>query len=98
MPENAAVGFRLKMEQVHLLPDLAMIALGRFLQPDEMLGELLLVEPGSAVDPAQHRVLLVPAPIGPRNTGQLERLRIELAGRSEMRSAAKVHPCMFALA
>ena len=50
VPEDAAVRLGLEVEQVHLLADLAMVALGRFLQPDEVGVELLLVEPGGAVD------------------------------------------------
>ena len=37
MPEDAALRLGLEVEQVHLLADLAMVALGRLLQPDEML-------------------------------------------------------------
>ena len=90
--KTRAVGFGLEVEQVHLLADLAMVALGRLLEPHEMGVELLLVEPGGAVDPAEHRVLGVAAPIGARHPRQLERLRVELAGRGEMRPAAQVHP------
>src|SRR3546814_1027594 len=79
----------LEVEQVHLLAQLAMVALGRFLQPVEVRVELLSVEPAGAVDARQHRVLLVAAPIGPRHPRQLERLRIELAGRRQMRPAAR---------
>ena len=92
VPEDAAVRFGLEVEQVHLLADLAMVALGRFLEPDEIGVELLLVEPGGAVDAAQHRVLGVAAPVGARDAGQLERLRVELAGRGEVRAAAEVDP------
>ena len=69
-----------------------MVALGGFLEPDEMGVELLLVEPGGAVDAAQHRVLLVAAPVSARDARQLERLRIELAGGGEVRPAAQVDP------
>ena len=34
VPEDAAVRLGLEVEQVHLLADLAMVALGRFLEPD----------------------------------------------------------------
>ena len=98
MPEHRAMRLGLEVEQVHFLPDLAMVALGRFLQPHEMLGELLLVEPSRPVNPAEHRVGLVAAPISPRHPRQLERLRIKLAGRGQMRPAAQVHPRRLALA
>ena len=75
VPEDRAVRLGLEVEQVHLLADLAMVALGRLLEPDEMRVELLPVEPAGAVDARQHRVLLVAAPIGARDAGQLERVR-----------------------
>ena len=43
MPEDAALRLGLEVEQVHLLPDPAMVALGRLLQPGEVLVELLLL-------------------------------------------------------
>ena len=98
VPEDAAVRFCLEVEQVHLLADLAVVALGRFLKPDEMLVELLPIEPGRAVDARQHRVLGIAAPVGAGDAGQLERLRVELAGRSEVRPAAKIHPGPLAFA
>ena len=51
MPEDRPRRFRLEVEQVHLLPDLAMVALGRLFEPHEIGIELLLVQPGGAVDP-----------------------------------------------
>ena len=92
VPEHAAMGFFLQVEQVHLAAQLAVVALGGFLQPQQMRVELLLVEPGGAIDAAEHGVLLVAAPIGPRNPRQLERLRVELAGGGQMWPAAHVEP------
>src|SRR5205823_12545665 len=80
VPEDAAVCFRLKMKQVHLLRDFPMVALGRFLEPQQIGVELFLVEPGGAVDPRQHRVLGIAAPVSARNSRKLEGLRVELAG------------------
>src|SRR3546814_7636374 len=82
----------LEVEQVHLRAELAMVAPGRFLQPREVRVELLPVEPAGAIYAAQHRVLLVAAPIGARHAGQLERRGIELARRGQMRSPAHVEP------
>jgi len=59
---------------------------------------LLLVEPGGAVDAAQHGVLGIAAPVGARHSGQLEGAGIELAGRGEVRSAAEVDPRVLAVA
>ena len=92
VPEDRAVRFGLEVEEVHLLADLAMVALGRLLEPDEMRVELLPVEPAGAVDARELRIVLVAAPIGARDPGQLERVGIELAGRGEMRPAAQVEP------
>ena len=98
MPEDAAMRFALEVEQVHLLPDLAVVALAGLFEPHKIGVELLLVEPGCPVDAAEHRVLGVAAPIGAGNPRQLERLRVELAGRGEMRAAAEVDPRLIPLA
>ncbi len=82
----------LEVEQVHLLAELAMVALGGFLEAQEMRVELLLVEPARAVDAREHGVALVAAPVGAGDARQLERLRIELAGGGEVRPAAHVEP------
>src|SRR3546814_18599106 len=85
MPEDRAVGFLLKMEQVHFAGNVAMIALRRFLQPYQVGVELLLVEPPRTVDAAPHRVLLVASPIGSGHAGKLERLRNEFPRRRQKR-------------
>ena len=92
VPEDAAMGFFLQVEQIHLAAQLAMVALRRFLEPRQMRLELLLVEPAGAIDAGQHRIGLIAAPIGARHPRQLERLRIKLAGRWQMRPAAHVEP------
>src|SRR5205807_10345382 len=58
--------------EVELAPELAVVALLRLLEPPEMLVELFLGEPGGAVDALEHRVALVPAPIGARGRQELE--------------------------
>src|SRR3546814_9493616 len=63
VPEHAAMRFGLQMEQVHVLPQPAMVAFCRLLQPDEMVGELLPVQPAGAIDAAELRIFLVAAPI-----------------------------------
>ena len=92
MPEDAAVRLFLQVEQVHLAAQLAVVALGGFLQLGEVRIQLLLVEPAGAVNARQLRVLLVAAPVGTCDTHQLEGLRIELAGAGQMRAAAHVEP------
>ena len=92
MPEDAAVRLGLQMEQVHVRADAAVVALGGLLEPDQMFAQLLLVEPAGTIDPAEHRVVLVAAPIGTRNSRQLESLRVKLARRGQMRAPAHVHP------
>src|SRR3546814_15961061 len=82
----------LEVEQVHLLAQLAMVALGRFLQPVEVRVELLSVEPAGAVDARQPRVLLVAPPIRPRPPPQPASLPIELELRSEPRRESACLP------
>ena len=96
VPEHAAVRLFLQVEQVHLAPQLAVVALGRFLQARKVRVELLLVEPASAVDAGELRIVLVAAPIGPGDAHQLEGIGIELAGRGQVRPAAHVEPVVAA--
>ena len=75
-------------EQVELAPELAMIALLRFLQAPEILVELLLAQPGGAIDALEHRVLLVAAPVGARRRQQLE--EAHLSRPADVRPPAQV--------
>ena len=92
VPEDRAVGLALQMEQVHLGAELAVVALGGLFEPDQMLVQLLLVEPAGAVNAAEHRFGLIAAPIGTRNPCQFEGVRVELAGAGQMRPAAHIKP------
>ena len=56
VPEHRARRLLLEMEQVHLAPEPAMVALFRFLDLLEIGVELLLLGEGGAVDAGQHRV------------------------------------------
>jgi len=85
------------MEQVHLFGDAAVIALGGLFHAHEMCIELLLAEPARAVDAAQHRVLLIAAPIGPAHARQPEGGRVQLAGGRQMRSPAQVRKAAAAI-
>ncbi len=92
VPENRPVRLFLQVEQIHLAAELAVIALGGFLQPHEVLVQLLLVEPSGAVNARELRIVLVAAPVCTRHAHQLEGLGIELAGAGEMRTAAHIEP------
>ena len=90
MPKHRARRLLLQVEQVELLADAPVVALLGLLQARQVLLELLLVGPGRAVDPLQHLVARVAAPVGARDFHQLERL--ELAGARHMRAAAQILP------
>ncbi len=83
------------MKQVQLAADAAVVALLRLLEAMQVLIELLLVRPGGTVDPLEHLVARVPAPIRPRHLRQLEGL--ELPGRGHVRPAAQVDPVPLAV-
>ena len=95
MPEHRARRLLLQMKEIELLADAAVIALLRLLEALQVGVELLLVRPGGAVDPLQHLVARVPAPVGAGDLGELERL--QLAGRGHVRAAAQVHPVALAV-
>ena len=63
----------MEAEQVELDAEPPVIALLRLLAAPEELVELLLRLPDRAVDPLEHRPLLVAAPVGARHGEQLER-------------------------
>jgi hypothetical protein len=62
----------MEREEVELATQLAMVALLRLLDAPQVLVELLLRIPGSAVDALQHRPRLVAAPVGAGRVEQLE--------------------------
>ena len=67
-------------EQTHLLAQLAVVArLGQLAPVQEVL-QLGLAGEGQPVDPLQHLVLLVPAPVGARQGVQLEAVGGKLSG------------------
>ena len=88
--------FFLQVEQVHLATQLAVVAQRSFFQPVEMRLQLLLVEPAGSINARKLRVLLIAAPVSARYPHQLERVRIKLAGRGQMRPAAHIEPRAFA--
>ena len=62
--------------EVELAAELPVVALLRFLEPPDVLLELLLGGPRGAVDPLEHRVPLVAAPVGARGREELEVLHV----------------------
>ncbi len=88
MPEHHAGRLVLQMEKVELAPELAMVALLRFLDAVQVSVEIVLSRPRGAVDPLQHFVARIAAPVRSCETRELEYL--ELAGRGDVRSAAKI--------
>ena len=90
VPEHRARRLLLQMKQVQFLADAPVIALLRLLEPRQVFLQLLLVGPCGAVDPLQHLVARIAAPVGARDLHELERL--ELAGARDVRPAAQVFP------
>jgi hypothetical protein len=78
------------MEQIQFPADAAVIALLGLLEPGEVFLELRTRSPGRAVNPLQHLVARIAAPIGARHFHELE--GFELARAGYMRSAAQVLP------
>src|SRR5438093_82261 len=74
--------------EVELAAELAVVALLRLLEPPQVFVELLLREPGGAVDPLEHRVPLVTAPVGAGGREELEVLHV--TRRRHVRPAAEV--------
>ena len=62
------------MEEVELHAEPAMVALARLLEAREVRVEIVLRVEGGPVDAGQLLVLLVAAPVGAGEAGQLERL------------------------
>ena len=73
MPEDqSGAGDLLNAEEIKLLAQQAMVALGRFLKPCEMRVEILLRKERGAVNALQLRILLVAKPISAREREHLE--------------------------
>src|SRR6185295_7782268 len=90
VPEHRARRLFLEVEQTKVLADAAMVALLGFLEAMQIGGQVLVVEPGGAVDALEHLVARVSAPIGAGDLHELEAL--ELAGGWHVRTAAQVEP------
>ena len=64
MPEDQPGGLVLEMEQVEFAADLAMVAPFGLLEHVQIGILVVLARPRRAVDPLQHLVLAVAAPVG----------------------------------
>ena len=93
MPEHEAGRDLLLVEQVELAAELAVVALLGLLDAFEVGVLVFLLRPRGAVDPLQHLVARVAAPVGAGDLHQLEHL--ELAGRGHVRAAAEVDELAF---
>ena len=71
-PEGRARRDIVEGVEVELAPELAVVALLGLLDPPEVPVQLFLREPGGAVDPLEHGVPLVAAPVGAGRRQQLE--------------------------
>src|SRR5690606_17960144 len=95
MPEHHARRLFLGVEEIEELAEAAMVALLGFLEAVQVLVEILLARPGGAVDPLQHLVVRIAAPVRSGKLHQLEGL--DLAGGRHVRPAAKIHPLALAI-
>src|SRR6478672_3818434 len=90
MPQNQPrPDVLLNRVEIELLADDAMVALAGFLEPADVALEVVLAEPGGAVDALQHLAALIAAPIRAGGMEQLEVL--DAAGARHVRAAAQVH-------
>ena len=96
VPEHRSRRLVLEVEEVHLAPELAVVASLGLLEHVQVGLELFLARPRGAVDPLEHLVAGVAAPVRARDAHQLERLA-ELAGRGEVRTPAQIDPLALAV-
>ena len=93
MPEHHARGFLLKMEEIELRAQPPVVALVRLLDHAQVRVLLLLLGPGGPVDPLQHLVLGISAPVGAGDLRQLE--YPELARGRNVRATAQIDEIPF---
>ena len=91
VPEHDARPLLLEVKEIHLAPQLAMVALLRFLDLPEIGRKLLLGCPGGTVDALQLRVVVIATPIRSRELGELEGFA-DVTGRGHVRAAAQIEP------
>jgi hypothetical protein len=96
MPEDeAGAGDLLNAEEVELLAEEAMIALGDFFEAGEVGVEVFLREEGGAVDALELGILFVAEPVGSGEESDLDGL--DAAGGGHMRAAAEVDEAAVAI-
>ena len=88
MPERRSRRVLVEVEQVELRAEPAVVARAGLLEPLEVRVEILLAEERRPVDARQLRVLLVAAPVGAGERGELEGL--DRRGGLQVRAAAEV--------
>src|SRR5262249_51806345 len=76
MPEDRTRCLLLEMEQVEVPADPAMVAFLGLLETMQVLVQLLLVGPCGSIDPLQHLVTRIAAPVGPSHLREFECLQL----------------------
>ena len=88
MPEDHPRSFVLQVEEIERAAELAVVALFGLFEAMQVQLEVVFFRPRGAVDPLQHFVARIAAPVRAGQLGELEHL--ELAGRGHVRAAAQV--------
>ena len=105
VPEAHALGVEereprpllVEAEEVEVAADAAVIALASELERLEVRRQLVFAREGGAVDSREHRVLLVAAPVGAGEAGELEGAAAELVGARQVRAATEVDEVALAI-
>ena len=92
VPEDDARPLLLEMEEVHLAPELAVVALLGLLDLLQVRGQVLVTGPGGAVDALELGILGIATPVGASDLGQLEGIA-DLARGGHVWAAAEIGPC-----
>ncbi len=95
--EREAGALLVEAEEVEVPADAPVVALAGQLERLEVRRQLLLARERGAVDAGEHGVLLVAAPVGAGETGELEGAVAELVGARQVRAAAQVHELALAI-
>src|SRR5450759_1683889 len=88
--EGEAGALLVKAEEIEVAADAPVVALAGQLEGLEVRGQLFLGGEGRAVHAGEHGLVLVAAPVGAGEAGELEGAVAELAGAGQVRAAAEV--------